>query len=98
MSAEFAVLPAATAKYGVSATSFFTIYDKWGYEKLNRLKSLGYKTIVLHDDKEKEMCSTDIRQLIVEEKEWKQMVPESVYNYIVENDLTSKVKEMLLQD
>ncbi|MBQ7345285.1 MAG: nicotinate-nucleotide adenylyltransferase [Oscillospiraceae bacterium] len=77
------------------ATSFFTIYDKWGYEKLDRLKSLGYGTVVLFDDREKKMCSTEIRQKIVEEEDWKQMVPEAVYQYIVENDLTEKVKQLM---
>ena len=80
----------------LSATSFFTIYDKWGYEKLNRLKSLGYGTVVLFDDREKKMCSTEIRQKIVAEEDWKQMVPNAVYRYIVENDLTAKVKQLLL--
>lgn len=100
---EFEIVPFPIERPGalynyvpVHATSFFTIYDKWGYEKLNRLKSLGYKTIVLHDDKEKMMCSTDIRQMIVDEKDWKQMVPEAVYQYVVENDLISKVKQMLM--
>ena len=79
----------------LSATSFFTIYDKWGYEKLHRLQSLGYKTIVLFDDREKQMCSTDIRHKIVDGTEWKQMVPNAVYNYIIENDLTEKVKMAL---
>ena len=31
----------------LSATSFFTIYDDWGYEKLHRLGELGYGTYVL---------------------------------------------------
>lgn len=79
----------------LNATSFFTIYDKWGYEKLNRLKSLGYGTVVLFDDREKAMCSTEIRQKIVDGDEWKQMVPNAVYKYIVENDLTAKVKQIL---
>ena len=80
----------------LSATSFFTIYDKWGYEKLNRLKSLGYGTIVLHDDREKMMCSTDIRQMILEDKDWSSLVPNAVYQYVVENNLTEKVKQMML--
>lgn len=79
----------------LSATSFFTIYDEWGYEKLNRLKSLGYGTVVLFDDREKKMCSTDIRQKIVDGKDWKQMVPPAVYQYIIENDLTEKVKNIM---
>ncbi len=79
----------------LSATSFFTIYDKWGYEKLDRLKSLGYGTVVLFDNREKKMCSTEIRQKIVDGDDWKQMVPNAVYEYIIENNLTDKVIKLL---
>ena len=72
----------------LSATSFFTIYDDWGYEKLHRLGKLGYGTHVLFDKREKAMCSTEIRQKIVNGDEWKNMVPNAVYEYIVENGLT----------
>lgn len=75
----------------LSATSFFTIYDQWGHEKLERLRSLGYQTVVLFDDREKKMCSTEIRQKIVDKAYWKDMVPNAVYHYIMEHDLTEKV-------
>lgn len=76
----------------LNATSFFTIYDQWGYEKLHRLQSLGYKTVVLFDDHEKQMSSTQIRHKIVDGEDWKQLVPKAVYEYILANDLTEKVK------
>ena len=79
----------------LSATSFFTIYDDWGYEKLHRLGELGYGTHVLFDKREKAMCSTEIRQKIVDGTEWKDMVPNVVYEYIVENGLTEKVINLL---
>lgn len=79
----------------LNATSFFTIYDDWGYEKLNRLGELGYSTVVLFDKREKAMCSTEIREKIVNEQDWKQMVPPAVYAYIVENNLTDKVKQAM---
>lgn len=78
----------------LNATSFFTIYDKWGYEKLHRLGELGYNTVVLFDDHEKKMCSTDIRNAIVNgTEEWKKLVPNAVCEYLVENDLLDKVKK-----
>lgn len=80
----------------LDATSFFTIYDKWGYEKLQRLSALGYGTVVLFDDREKKMSSTEIRNKIVNGDNWKQMVPNAVYRYVEENGLTEKVKQMLL--
>ena len=77
----------------IQATSFFTIYDDWGKEKLNRLRSLGYKTIVLWDKNDKDMSSSQIRSLIVAKKEWKHFVPHSVYKYIVENHLDERIRE-----
>ena len=79
----------------LTATSFFTIYDDWGYEKLHRLGELGYGTHVLFDKREKAMCSTEIRQKIVDGVDWSDMVPKSVYNYIIENNLTDKVKALM---
>lgn len=76
------------------ATSFFTIYDQWGYEKLRRLNSLGYGTYVLFDDREKKMCGTDIRMAIIESKEWKHLVPNAVYKYLIENNKLEKVKTL----
>ncbi len=79
----------------LTATSFFTIYDEWGYEKLRRLGSLGYNTEVLFDKREKAMCSTEIRQKIVNGIEWKDMVPNAVYHYVIENNLTEKITRLL---
>ena len=79
----------------VGATSFFTIYDKWGYEKLERLKSLGYETVVLFDNREKKMCSTEIREKIYSGVDWKDMVPNAVYEYVLDNGLTEKVIKLL---
>ena len=77
------------------ATSFFTIYDDWGYEKLHRLGELGYGTHVLFDKREKAMCSTEIRQKIVNGYEWKDIVLNAVYENIVSNNLTEKVIKLL---
>lgn len=79
----------------LNATSFFTIYDEWGYEKLERLKALGYETVVLFDDREKKICSTEIREKIYVGADWKDMVPNAVYEYIIENGLTEKVVKLL---
>ena len=79
----------------LSATSFFTIYDDWGYEKLHRLGELGYGTYVLFDKREKAMCSTEIRQKIFNGEDWSKMVPKAVYDYIMDNGLTEKVIRLL---
>ena len=77
------------------ATSFFTIYDDWGYENLHRLSALGYGTHVLFDTRDKAMCSTEIRQKIVDDQDWSAMVPPAVYQYIIDNNLTDKVKQAM---
>ena len=41
------------------------------------------------------MCSTEIRQKIVDEEDWRDMVPHAVYQYIVDNNLTDKVKQLM---
>jgi nicotinic acid mononucleotide adenylyltransferase len=41
------------------------------------------------------MCSTEIRQKIVDNVDWSDMVPKAVYNYIIENNLTEKVKLLM---
>ena len=79
----------------LSATSFFTIYDDWGYEKLRRLGELGYGTHVLFDTRDKAMSSTEVRQKIASDEDWKHMVPPAVYSYIIENNLTDKIKQIL---
>ena len=79
----------------LNATSFFTIYDQWGYEKLHRLGQLGYGTYVLFDDREKKMCSTEIRQKILSDTPWEDMVPPAIYRYIKEHCLDEKVKQIL---
>ena len=78
----------------LGATSFFTIYDQWGYEKLNRLTELGYKTVVIPRG-EKAMCSTEIRHKILNNEDWKYLVPDAVYDYITENNLTDRVIQAL---
>jgi nicotinic acid mononucleotide adenylyltransferase len=50
---------------------------------------------VLFDKREKAMCSTEIREKIVAGTEWKDMVPNAVYLYVVENGLTEKVIKLL---
>ena len=45
--------------------------------------------------REKAMCSTEIRQKIVNGDDWKDMVPNAVYEYIIANGLTEKVINLL---
>ena len=44
---------------------------------------------------DKGISASDIRKNIQEGKEWKQYVPNFVYNYMVENQLDKKIKALL---
>jgi nicotinic acid mononucleotide adenylyltransferase len=88
---EFMIVPFPISnpehcKYYVpaDATFFLTIYDKWGEEKYNRLKSLGFEVEVLwrKNIANKGITSTQVRNLISSGKEYKHLVPTSVYELI----------------
>ncbi len=81
-----------------NAKYYMTIYDEWGEEKLKSLKEdLGLEVDVLWRVtlKEKGISASDIRKCIQEGKEWKQFVPNFVYNYIIENNLDKRIKNLL---
>lgn len=75
------------------ATHFLTIYDAWGMEKKRVLESYGYNVEVLWkcDLSEKKISGTEVRQLILDGKEWRHLVPAAVYNYVIEYNLISKI-------
>lgn len=75
----------------LSTTSFFTIYDEWGEEKLRRLGELGYSVSVLWRNREKKISSTTIRELIVKGQKWSHLVPPAVYNYVRDNKLDERI-------
>jgi len=78
----------------LDAIHYLTIYDSWGLNKKKILEDCGYHVEVLwqRDLSEKKISGTDIRQLICEGKEWRQFVPATVYNYVIEHHLDFKVK------
>ena len=84
--------PLLNAKY------YMTIYDEWGEKKLKTLRDdLKLNVEVLWKVKleEKGISSSDIRKCIQEGKEWKQFVPNFVYNYIIDNNLDKRIKSFL---
>lgn len=72
-----------------SAIHFLTIYDDWGRKKKQILEKAGFRVEVIKDCtlEEKCICSTQIRDLIRNGKEWKHLVPNAVYEYITKNHL-----------
>ena len=82
----------------LNAKYYMTIYDKWGEEKLKMLQEdlkLDVEVLWRVSLENKGISASDIRKNIQEGKEWKQYVPNFVYNYMVENQLDKRIKALL---
>ena len=81
-----------------NAKYYMTIYDEWGEEKLKSLKEnlkLDVEILWKVTLNEKGISASDVRKCIQEGKEWKQSVPHFVYQYITENNLDTRIKNLL---
>lgn len=78
------------------ATYFITIYDDWGkdkYEKLTKLISKSQIDLMWTRSLDKKPISGSlVRNSIKNGKEWKDLVPNAVYQYIIENHLDERIK------
>lgn len=85
----------------MDATFFMTIYDKWGEEKYdilhNHLK-LNVQVLWHTTIDNKGISSSDIRMAIANNQEWKEKVPNSVYQYIIDNNLDCRIKNYINKD
>ncbi len=63
----------------LDATFFLTIYDNWGRRKLQQFRRLGLKTEVMREVpiEKKGLSASDIRQRMVEGRQWESSVPPS---------------------
>lgn len=80
------------------AKYYMTIYDEWGEEKLKLLKQdlkLDVEVLWRVPLEQKGISALHIRECIQQGKEWKQYVPQSVYQYIKENKLDIRIKNLL---
>ena len=75
------------------AKYYITIYDAWGMEKKEKLEALGCSVEILWkvDQSEKGISGSDVRKLMAYGKEWRQFVPEFVYDYVIANHLNKCV-------
>lgn len=81
-----------------NAKYYMTIYDEWGEEKLKSLKEnlkLDVEILWRVTLNEKGISASDVRKCMQEGKEWKQYVPHFVYQYITENNLDTRIKNLL---
>ena len=74
-----------------NAVYFMTIYDEWGKEKKKRLEELGLSVEVMWErtEAQKPISGSLVRERIKSGKEWKNLVPPFVYNYITGNKFIS---------
>lgn len=82
----------------LDAKYYMTIYDEWGEEKLKSLRNdlkLDVEVLWRVTLEEKGISASDIRECIWKGKEWKQFVPEFVYNYITDHKLDDRIKKLL---
>lgn len=81
-----------------SAIYFVTIYDDWGKDKYNKLvKLVGESQVDLmwvRPLEQKPISGTLIRECIIKDKEWKDLVPHAVYQYIIDNHLDERIKKI----
>ncbi|SHJ96064.1 nicotinamide-nucleotide adenylyltransferase [Hespellia stercorisuis DSM 15480] len=77
------------------ATYFMSVYDSWGEIKCEMLKSMGADVDVLwrKSEEEKGVTGTDVRTAIALGRDWQQMVPRTVYDYILKNGIDQRIKD-----
>lgn len=77
------------------AEYYITIYDEWGYHKKTILESLKLKVHVMwiRSMEERFTSGNEVRNNIFYDKNWEELVPKSVVEYIHENDLINRVKK-----
>lgn len=80
----------------MNATFFVTIFDKWDEKKLYVFKSMGLQTEILPSSstQENRISGTKVRECIRNGKEWSHFVPQSVYTYIIKNNLIPLIKDI----
>ena len=81
-----------------NAIYFVTIYDDWGKDKYNKLiKLVGESQVDLmwvRPLEQKPISGTLIREYIIQDKDWKDLVPHAVYQYIIDNHLDERIKKI----
>lgn len=75
------------------AVFFMTIYDQWGEYKFITLNELGFNVEIMwkKNISEKNISGSMIRKLIREGEKWEHLVPKSVYDYIIKNNLIERI-------
>lgn len=77
------------------AVHYMGIYDEWGEERAHILQNLGVKVEILwrKSKADRGVVSTEVRNCIERGKEWRQLVPKSVYEYIISHGIDKRIRE-----
>jgi len=78
------------------AVFFHTIYDAWGDRKKELMESVGLNVEVLwkKPESEKGINASQIRNKIVANEPWEDMVPQAVADYLKSAGLDSRIREI----
>jgi nicotinamide mononucleotide adenylyltransferase len=80
----------------LDAVYFLVIYDDWGKQKYDYFKSQGLKTHILREvpPEEKGISSSDVRDRILKDEPWKNLVPPVVALYIKKWNIKDRLIEI----
>lgn len=78
------------------ATYFMSICNEWGEENLKTLESLELEVEVLWRKQEGDrgITGSQLRQAIRANEEWRQLVPRTVYEYMIEHQIEERIKTL----
>lgn len=79
-----------------AAAYYMSICCEWDEERCRILEELGLQTEVLwrKSEEERGITGTEVRRLIIEEKDWKQYVPKTVCEYIERNEIDKRIRSL----
>lgn len=83
----------------MNAVFFLSIYDDWGRKKLSQFKSLNLKTHVLWEvsSEQKGLSATDIRDNMIEGRDWDHLVPEATARLCRKLDMPDRLRKITNQ-
>jgi nicotinamide-nucleotide adenylyltransferase len=77
-----------------NAVHYISLTTEWDRTKLFRMREIGFKAIEIGRERYKGISGTEIRQLMIEGKDWKSLVPKSVAEIIDNFNGEKRVQEL----
>jgi len=74
------------------AVYLLTVYDDWGVEKLDRLRSLGLTTEVMWRRTDKPISGARVRRAIAAGTDWQRLVPAAVATVIRQRGIDARIR------